>query len=54
MTPTSSRNESYGVPIDTANAFGLIDNSTDFSHVLDQSLDDYHLSGINIAIMFRK
>lgn len=52
-TPSSSRNDG-GFQLDTATAFGLDQVEDEYSQVSPQSLENYHLSGPDIVILFRK
>ena len=53
-TPNSSKDGTFGMSVDTANAFGLDDINVAFPQVSPQSLEGYHLSGFDIATLFRK
>jgi len=54
MSPTSTRNDSYGIPVDDANAFGLADVDNDVSQLSPQMLESYYVTGQEVATLFRK
>lgn len=53
-TPPSGSNDRFGTQVDAASAFGLNALDTGFSQVSSQILGVYHLSGFEIATLFRK
>ncbi|KAH8598946.1 fungal-specific transcription factor domain-containing protein [Bisporella sp. PMI_857] len=54
ITPNSSIDGSYGISLDTTNPFGLNSIDVGFTQVSPQSLEDYLLSGPEIATLFKK